>query len=89
MKPFFERNMGHDVEDAFRGAVKMARLIYGEGNGSLADKTSYIVIDAPENLEAQHARSLVEHKDPRFDHPSKPAGAVKLGHPEWLFFGWA
>jgi hypothetical protein len=89
MKPFFERNMGNDVEDAFRGAVKMARLIHGEGNGSLADKTSYLVIEAPENLEAQHARALVQSKDSRFDHPSKPAGAVKLAHPEWLFFGWA
>ena len=89
MKPFFERNMGHDVEDAFRGAVKMARLIYGEGNGSLADKTSYLVVEAPEKMEAIFARNWVENRDERFDHPSKPAGAVKLGHPEWLFFGWA
>jgi hypothetical protein len=89
MKPFFERNMGADVEDAFRGAVKMARLVYGEGNGSLADKTSYLVVEAPEHMEAIFARNWVENKDERFNHPSKPAGAVKLAHPEWLFFGWA
>jgi hypothetical protein len=89
MKPFFERNMGHDADDAFRGAVKMARLIYGEGNGSLADKTSFLLLDAPERLEVQFAMNLIATKDERFDHPSKPAGAVKLASPEWLFFGWA
>jgi hypothetical protein len=89
MKPFFVRNMGHDCEDAFRGAVRIEKLLHGEGNGSLADKTSYLEIAAPKNREAQHARALVETKDPRFDHPSKPAGAIKLAEPEWLFFGWA
>jgi hypothetical protein len=89
MKPFFERNMGHDVDDAFRGAVKMARLIYGEGNGSLADKTSFLLLEAPERLEVQFAMNLIAVKDERFNHPSKPAGVVKLASPEWLFFGWA
>lgn len=89
MKPFFERNMGHDVADAFTGAVRMAKLIYGEGNGSLADKDSFVEVPAPEGQEAQFARALVETRDERFNHPSKPAGAVKLASPEWLFFGWA
>jgi hypothetical protein len=89
MKPFFERNMGMGVDDAFRGAVKMAKLIYGEGNGSLADKTSYLLVDAPERMEVQFAMSLISTKDERFNHPSKPAGAIKLAKPEWLFFGWA
>jgi len=89
MKPFFVRNMGTDADDAFRGAVKMAKLIYGEGNGSLADKESFILVEAPDRMEAAFASTLVEMRDARFDHPSKPAGAVKLAYPEWLFFGWA
>jgi hypothetical protein len=89
MKPFFVRNMGLDCADAFRGAVKIAKLVYGEGNGSIADKTDFIVVDAPEHMEALFAEALIANRDPRFDHPSKPAGAVALAKPEWLFFGWA
>lgn len=89
MKPFYVRNMGRDVDDAFRGAVRMDKLIHGEGNGSLADKTSFLLVDAPKNLEVQHAQTLIETRDYRFDHPSKPAGAIALAKPEWLFFGWA
>jgi hypothetical protein len=89
MKPFYVRNMGRDADEAFRGAVRMSRLIHGEGNGSLADKTSFIEVPAPESLEAAFAEQLTAAHDPRFDHPSKPAGAVALRYPEWLFFGWA
>lgn len=89
MKPFFVRNMGSDAEDAFRGAVRLTKLTEGEGNGSLADKTSYLVIPAPERQEVQFAMSLVASRDERFNHPAKPAGCVALAKPEFLFFGWA
>jgi hypothetical protein len=88
MKPFFVRNMGLDCADAFRGAQRMSKLIDGDG-GSLADKTGYLEVAAPEGQEAKFAQRLIDARDPRFDHPSKPAGAVKLAKPEWLFFGWA
>lgn len=89
MKPFYVRNMGADADQAFRGAVKLAKAIAGDGQEpSIADKTGFILVDAPEGKEAKFAQTLVETRDSRFDHPSKPAGAVKLAFPEWLFFGW-
>jgi hypothetical protein len=89
MKAFYVRNMGHDMQDAFKGAQKIAKLLAGP-DASIADKTSVIEVQAPDDMKpAVYAEHLVRSLNPMFSTPESPAGAIALDKPEWLFFGWA
>lgn len=87
------------ADDAFAAAVAEARREHGERgySGSIAEKTDYVEIECSLPPDADRktklmiacafADALCKH-DERIDKWG-PAGAIKLGNDEWLFFGWA
>ena len=91
---FTTRAKGKTAEEAFRAAKEKAYYDYGHAGytGSIAEKTTFVVITPPkewELLPAKYARELLDNDDPRVCDKWGPAGAVKIGEDTWLFFGWA
>ncbi|MDX2277742.1 MAG: hypothetical protein NW206_20005 [Hyphomonadaceae bacterium] len=83
---------GATAQEAFDRATSEARYENGHGGytGTIAEKDSFVVIALPEGIEAEaYADQLIENRDERVDDKWGPAGAIKLSHDEWLFFGWA
>lgn len=81
---------GRTAQSAFNRATKEARYEHGHGgySGTIAEKTEFTVIEVPKGrdpkdyADSDEALALVEDK-------WGPAGCIKLGKDEWLFFGWA
>lgn len=88
---FYTKSKGKTVEEAFRSAVEEAQWNYGHRGytGTIADKMSYVVIPYRGKDPVKHAERLVHERDKRVDDKWGPAGAIKTGKGEWLFFGWA
>lgn len=83
---------GRTAEAAFKRAVEDAQYEHGHGgySGTVAEKRSFVVIDVPEGQDPRaFADELLRKDDPRIQDKWGPAGCVKLGKDEWLFFGWA
>ncbi len=83
---------GDNVLEAFRGAVEDAEYESGHGgySGTIAEKEDFVLIDLPEGQDPhKFADELIHANDPRIDNKWGPAGAIKTGDGEWLFFGWA
>ena len=89
---FETRAKGKTAEIAFREAVKQAQYDHGHGGyaGTIAEKREFTLIAVPEGkAPAEYASELIDDGDARIDDKWGPAGCVKVGEGEWLFFGWA
>lgn len=89
---FETRARGKTAQDAFRTAVEQARYDHGHAGytGTIAEKHSFAMIPVPPGEDAQTiARRLIDDDDRRVCDKWGPAGCVRLGPEEWLFFGWA
>lgn len=96
--PFLTVTDGVDVAQTFCEAVEQAQYAYGHAgySGSLAEKESYVVIEATpmtEDVAKSMAERLINADDARIAAPRGPAGAIAVTngaeHTGWLFFGWA
>jgi len=89
---FLTRSRGRNVAEAFHAAVERARYEDGHAGytGTIAEKSSWTVIqpaagESPEDC----ANRLLDDDDRRIADKWGPAGAIKVGDGDWLFFGWA
>ena len=100
---FTNYQSGEAVEDCFKNAVANALHCHGHGGytGTIAEKTSYTIIDG-EGMPYQRAVTLavgmLSERDNRVDDKWGPAGAIRVKQrvsqhharmTGWLFFGWA
>ena len=89
---FFTSANGKTAKEAFNSAVEQAQYDYGHAGytGSIAEKISFVVIPLPEGKNAgEYADYLIDNCDKRVDDKWGPAGCIKTGENEYLFFGWA
>lgn len=89
---FFTSATGKTAKEAFNSAVEQAQYDYGHAGytGSIAEKTSFVIIPLPEGKNAgEYVDYLIDNCDPRIDDKWGPAGCIKTGENEYLFFGWA
>ncbi len=89
---FIQKEQGKTPQEAFKNAVREAEYNYGHAGytGTIAEKDSYILIDLPEEMEAQkYAEFLINEDDSRIADKWGPAGCIPLDKNEYLFFGWA
>lgn len=83
---------GKTAKEAFADAVETARFNHGHAGytGTIAEKSAFTLIEAPATESARDfADSLLDADDERVSDKWGPAGCIKLGGDEWLFFGWA
>jgi hypothetical protein len=83
---------GKTAQEAFDKAVADARHEYGNRGytGSLAEKTSYVMITPPPGVApVKYASDLIDNDDPRISDKWGPAGCIKMTEGVYLFFGWA
>lgn len=86
------RESGASAKQAFAKAVTRARYDHGHAgySGTIAEKSSFVEIPVPAGLDpAQYADQLLVDGDARVDDKWGPAGCIKVGDREWMFFGWA
>lgn len=97
MESFTHRTNGHTAKAAF----DMLQLVieptaqadpdYDGPDGSMLDKTDFVMIDPPAGFvpsEAEaEARRLIDARDVRITDAYGPAGCFDLGGGDWLFFG--
>jgi hypothetical protein len=89
---FVTKANGKTAQEAFYNAVKRAQYDHGHAGytGTIAEKDGFVQIAVPAG---KIATDFVDHllaiNDGRIDDKWGPAGCVKLGEDEWLFFGWA
>ena len=89
---FSQVGKGKTATEAFISAVKEAQHQYGHGGytGTLAEKHEFTMITPPAGVDpVKFAHDLVDQGDPRVDDKWGPAGCVKVGPDQWMFFGWA
>jgi hypothetical protein len=98
---FMERAKGGTAKEAFESAREEALHECGHSGytGSIAEKREFVMIDpAEERHSTEHwvqsdyedyAEALIDLQDPRVDDKWGPAGCMKIGEGEFLFFGWA
>lgn len=89
---FMCRYKGKTAREAFSAAVQEARYEHGQGGytGTIAEKDSFVMIEAPAEADAaKYASALLNDGDRRIDNKWGPAGCITLGDEWWLFFGWA
>lgn len=86
---------GKSAKEAFQHAVEDARFEYGNGGytGTIAEKSSYTMIEIPQEFKSMnpydYADHLIDESDHRIDDKWGPAGCIDLGNNQYLFFGWA
>lgn len=89
---FAVRVRGKTANEAFISVVENAQWQYGHGGytGTIAEKSSFVLLHPPggENPRT-FAERLLREDDPRVSDKWGPAGCVKTGPEEWLFFGLA
>ena len=89
---FIDRAKGKTAVQAFAAAVQQAKYEHGHGgySGTIAEKGSFVEIPLPEGKNAhQYAEELLDNDDKRISDKWGPAGCIKIGDGEFLFFGWA
>jgi len=89
---FMVRSNGSTAREAFQSAVEDAQYEYGHGgySGTIAEKRSFKEITVPKDEDpAGFANDLMDEDDDRVCDKWGPAGCVKVGDGEYLFFGWA
>ncbi len=89
---FMNDAKGENVTEAFRDAVEDEAYESGHGgySGTLAEKHEFVLIDLPVGQDPhEYANRLISDGDERIDDKWGPAGAIKSGDGEWIFFGWA
>lgn len=89
---FFTSAKGKTAALAFAEARRRAE--YDEGHsgytGTIAEKDEFVMIEVPTGRDFREFTSeLIENRDRRVDNKWGPAGCVKIGDDEYLFFGWA
>lgn len=89
---FMTKAEGSTASEAFLAAVRAARHEYGHGGytGTIAEKHSFTLIALPAGSDPErYAYDLIKRSDGRISDKWGPAGCLKLGNGEFLFFGWA
>jgi len=89
---FIVRSNGKNAHEAFEKAVSVAHYNYGHRGytGTIAEKSSFIVIDPPVfGTAEEYVKDLIDNRDSRIGDKWGPAGCIKCGENEYLFFGWA
>lgn len=90
---FFTKARGKSAQEAFDEAVRRAQYDYGHAGytGTIAEKSSFVEFpNIPEGqTPRQYAAALINECHPDVDNKWGPAGCVKSGEDEYLFFGWA
>lgn len=97
-KTFIAISSGNSADEAFIEAKKDA-IEYGDkdgGYGSIADKTSFIILQEDTLPTNEAVRNLVygifEMGDERLEKPNAPAGCYLfkfMGKSLFMFFGWS
>lgn len=90
---FFNEGKGSSPGNVFRELVEDALYDYGHAGytGTIGEKDQYVMIELPDGYSdpRAYADKLIEEGDPRVDDKWGPAGCIKTGEDEYLFFGWA
>lgn len=89
---FRTKASGKTAAEAFSAARQKAQYDRGHGGytGTIAEKSSFVMIALPDGMAAaDYAQKLVDDGDRRIDDKWGPAGCIKTGDGEFLFFGWA
>ena len=89
---FFTTAKGKTAREAFDNVVEEAKYENGHGGytGTIAEKNSFTVIELPEGQEAYaYANDLMDEDDDRIYDKWGPAGCIKAGENEFIFFGYA
>ena len=80
------------AKSAFNKALKEAKKIHGTGgySGTIAEKTSFVMIPVPEGEDPyKYANKMLDKDDHQIADKWGPAGCVKIADGEFLFFGFA
>lgn len=89
---FRARAKGKTAEEAFRNAVADAGYESGHGgySGTIAEKHDFILYPLPQGMTPRDlANKMLEDETSDIYEKWGPAGCVKSGEDEWLFFGYA
>jgi len=89
---FYRKSSGKSPDEAFGNAVRQAQYDHGHSGytGTIAEKMEFVEIPLPEGKDPRaFADELIENDDERVADKWGPAGCIKLGPDEYLFFGWA
>lgn len=89
---FRQEAKGDTAKAAFQDARDEAAHEFGHRGytGSIAEKTSFVMIDVPDGIEPDvFANNLMDADDPRISDKWGPAGCIDLKDGSYLFFGWA
>jgi|APLak6261679142_1056127.scaffolds.fasta_scaffold00047_45 hypothetical protein len=89
---FIVRSKGYSADNAFREAIREAKCEFGSGGytGSIAEKHSFVVLQTPDDLDAEeYAVRLLDSDDRRVSDKWGPAGCLALSGGEFLFFGYS
>lgn len=89
---FRTRASGATAREAFNTAREDAQYENGHAGytGTIAEKGSFKEIAVPAGKDPEdYAEELMDNDDPRISDKWGPAGCVKVGPGEYLFFGWA
>lgn len=89
---FYQLSTGKSPKEAFQSARQQAQYEYGHAGytGTIAEKDSFVLIEAPAGVDAHvYAETLMLNDDARINDKWGPAGCIKAGENEYLFFGWA
>ncbi len=87
---FFTRARGATAQEAFSDARRSAQYEHGHGGytGTIAEKTEFTMIEVPLGEPAvRFADRLLADDDARIRDKWGPAGCIRLGDDEYLFFG--
>ena len=89
---FTQQSMGKTAREAFESAREAARYEHGHSgySGTIAEKDGFVEIPLPDGVKASdYAEQLIDDDDSRIEDKWGPAGCIKTGNNEYLFFGWA
>ena len=91
---FVQYETGTSPKDAFITAREQAFYDYGNRGytGTLAEKDSFVVIKVPSDWlcgAEDYAEKLIDDCDSRITNKWGPAGCIKSGEGQYMFFGWA
>ena len=83
---------GATASEAFKNAVEDALYLYGHGGytGSIAEKTSFVMINKPEDKDwRSFIEELFDKNDRRIMDKWGDAGCIKIEDGRYCFFGLA
>jgi hypothetical protein len=87
---FWNKVKSTSASAAFREAVREAQYESGHGGytGTIAEKRDFVMVPVPAGQDPL-AYSQTEAAMAVVDDKWGPAGCIKVGEGEWVFFGWA